>query len=288
MAVLAPALARLRTEVNSRWPSRDRSSDGWIGDAAHQASKSDHNPNGRGVVDAIDIDVDGIDVAFLVALCIRHPAVNYVIWNRRIWSRSHGFIARAYTGSNPHTKHMHVSLIQSSSAENNGLGWSVAAGIIVVPVVQPPAEGSWAERLQRSMPVLRKGVSNRASVRKLQGLLNVHLDGTDLSVDGGFGPKTDAAVRRFQGARQLGVDGEAGPKTWGALLGGMATLRKGAKGSVAVGCLQALLNVQGAGLKVDRDFGPATATAVGNVQAKFGLTRDQVVGPVTWTALLTR
>jgi hypothetical protein len=286
MAVLAPALARLRTEINHRWPARDRGSDGWIGDKAHQKSKSDHNPNGRGVVNALDIDVDGIDVPTLVSLLIRHPAVNYVIWNRRIWSRSHGFGARSYTGSNPHTSHVHVSLLQSSSAENNGQGWNVSS-VVVVPIVGPPTEGTWAERLYRSMPQLKQGVSNRASVRKVQALLNVHLGGADLSVDGGFGPNTNSAVRRFQQARGLGVDGVVGPRTWGALGGGLATLRRGANGT-AVGCVQALLNVQGARIKTDRDFGPATAAAVGNVQTKFGLTSDQVVGPVTWTALLTR
>lgn len=297
MAVLAPSLARLRTEINQRWPNRDRRTDGWIGDTSHRTSGmpenggSDHNPNRRGVVDALDIDVDGIDCPAVVARLIKHPAVNYVIWNRIIWSRARGFVGRRYTGKSPHTDHIHVSLLQSSSAESHGQGWGISS-VTVVPVVHPTggggqAEGSWAQRLHRALPQLRKGTSTRGSVRKLQAMLNVHLGGADLRVDGGFGPKTDAAVRRFQQARGLGVDGIVGPKTWGALAGGLATQRRGARGT-DVRVLQALLIVSGAAIKPDGDFGPRTGAAVAAFQRRCGLGIDQVAGPVTWSALLTR
>lgn len=53
-------------------------------------------------------------------------------------------------------------------------------------------------------------------VRKAQTLLNAK--GATLTVDGAFGPNTDAAVRAFQKQKGLTVDGIVGPKTWTALL----------------------------------------------------------------------
>jgi hypothetical protein len=292
MAVLAPSLARARTEINQEWPRRDHSSDGWIGDAAHRTRPSDHNPNRRGVVDAIDIDVDGIPCALLVAILITHPAVNYVIWNRTIWSRTRGFRAAHYTGPDPHTGHIHVSDLQTVSAENTTTPWRIAAGVVVVPVVQPtptpesgPVELAWRDRLARALPVVRKGSTGR-TVRRAQALLNVAA-GNPLTEDGGFGPKTDTAVRSFQSVYHLTVDGVVGGQTWTALVGALPTLRRGATG-VETRRAQALLNVFGAGIREDGDFGGGTDTAVRAFQSHYGLTRDGVVGPATYTALLTR
>ena len=48
----------LQAQVNKRWPNRDKASDGVKGDAAHAARTSDHNPDSRGYVHAMDIDED--------------------------------------------------------------------------------------------------------------------------------------------------------------------------------------------------------------------------------------
>jgi len=56
MAKLVKGGVVLRDQINSRWPGRDKRSDGWIGDRAHSKRKSDHNPDKDGWVHAIDID----------------------------------------------------------------------------------------------------------------------------------------------------------------------------------------------------------------------------------------
>ena len=62
------------------------------------------------------------------------------------------------------------------------------------------------------------------------------------------------------------------------------TLVEGATGS-AVEKLQARLNVWGANLTVDGDFGPLTLAAVKAFQTGQKLTVDGIVGPQTWAAL---
>lgn len=56
MARLCDAGTTFRDQVNKRFPKRDKRSDGWIGDAAHSARFSYHNPDSNGIVWALDID----------------------------------------------------------------------------------------------------------------------------------------------------------------------------------------------------------------------------------------
>lgn len=58
----------------------------------------------------------------------------------------------------------------------------------------------------------RYRINNRIEVKFLQAWLN-ELDGAELSVDGAFGAKTQAAVRNYQAKNGLAVDGSAGPAT---------------------------------------------------------------------------
>lgn len=118
-------LLRLRAQVDALAPGRSKASDGTIGDAAHAATDSDHNPehppppgNPDYQVDALDLTHDpahGADMA-VIAEAIRvsrDRRVSYVIFNRRIYSGSGGpqpWVWRPYTGASAHTEHMHVSV----------------------------------------------------------------------------------------------------------------------------------------------------------------------------------
>ena len=66
--------------------------------------------------------------------------------------------------------------------------------------------------------------SSGASVRQLQQALNKA--GYSLDVDGGFGPRTQAAVLDYQKKNGLAVDGVVGSETWGSLMGTAASSSK--------------------------------------------------------------
>jgi len=126
---LAPSLASLRAEVNAAHPGRDKTSDGWIGDTAHAARKSDHNPDyaSGGVVRAIDIDHDGIDKHELRRRAAADPRTEYIIQDGLIYTRQNGFRPARYTGTNKHDKHTHISLRHTKAAEAAGT-WGYKAG----------------------------------------------------------------------------------------------------------------------------------------------------------------
>lgn len=64
----------------------------------------------------------------------------------------------------------------------------------------------------------------------------------------------------------------------------MTTLRKGSSGA-EVREAQRLLNLAGAGLNIDGNFGQKTYEAVKKYQKNNGLTADGVIGQKTWEKL---
>lgn len=136
---VAKALLALREQVNAMAPNRRKKSDGTIGDAAHASRASDHNPwvrdAGVGVVTAMDITHDpdgGCDAGALAdaLLASRDPRIKYVIFNRRIASHlqkgaAAPFQWRPYGGSNPHTKHVHISVREVKTAYDATDPWTI-------------------------------------------------------------------------------------------------------------------------------------------------------------------
>lgn len=138
---VADSLGVLLDEINAAAPNRSTISDGSIGDAAHASRTSDHNPwvidsNGVGVVRARDFThdpADGCDAGAIAEAVRRlglagHPALGsgaYVIWDRRIASDTHGWVWRTYSGSNPHSHHVHVSVATAAAGYDSTAPWGV-------------------------------------------------------------------------------------------------------------------------------------------------------------------
>lgn len=127
-----PAIKFAFLEANVLWPNRSKLSDGTIGDLAHSSRTSDHNPGARNFIHAFDLTHDpgdGVDCNVLTThlrnrvLAGFEKRVKYIIWNRRIFNPSVSPNWRTYSGTNPHTKHMHVSILSTVAAEYDVSPW---------------------------------------------------------------------------------------------------------------------------------------------------------------------
>lgn len=138
--VLAADLAQLRHDFDEAFEDRETSSDGWIGDTAHQEEKSGHNPDDTPGVVAEYSDSDtkpevrAVDVTAklnsnsttmydVIKKILATPAdlsrLMYIIHCPvhgplgdnvpTKWSRSNGWRPVEYTGANRHDKHAHFS-----------------------------------------------------------------------------------------------------------------------------------------------------------------------------------
>jgi peptidoglycan hydrolase-like protein with peptidoglycan-binding domain len=123
--------------------------------------------------------------------------------------------------------------------------------------------------------------STGENVRSMQYLLNAH--GSDLAVDGDFGPKTSAAVRAFQAEHGLAVDGIVGNQTWPVLIIEVSAASTGD----AVRAVQSQIHSRSGWLTVDGIFGPETESAVRFFQEDTGLAVDGIAGPYTWNTLMS-
>lgn len=138
-------------------------------------------------------------------------------------------------------------------------------------------------------PVVQNG-SQGHPIRTLQLLLRAH--GHNLTVDGMFGPATEAAVKAFQTSKGMTTDGIMSAQTWSTLI---IQVKKGSSGDAVRGVqeeFQFRAGEPGKGLKVDGIFGPQTDSTVRGFQHALSLdvpsvVVDGIVGPVTWQALVS-
>jgi len=135
---LCAAGVELRDAVNTWYPDRRTTSDGWAGDARHSARKSNHNPDESGCVRAIDIDSrldssEGLSVylADQIRICAKtDKRISYVIHNGMIASKTLNFKWRKYSGFNKHTKHIHVSFTKLGDKDDKAFDIPLLGGKI--------------------------------------------------------------------------------------------------------------------------------------------------------------
>lgn len=230
--VVVPNLDELRDQMNKRFPKRDKTSDGSIGDTSHKAGSSSHNPDKTGnpeyrdgdakdEVRARDFDKDLKDPSVTMEDVVQHlvklaragrlPHLRYIIFNKRIWHKSDGFKTRTYTGKNKHEGHMHVNSDFTQAADKatgvnyrlDELGKKASTPKPTGKVYKEGDSGAEVRKFQDFFRRIFPSYRNYVSVKR----------GSVISVDGQFGKQTTAWVKEFQERTGLKVDGIVGPNT---------------------------------------------------------------------------
>lgn len=205
------ALASLIRGWKRKWP---RATVYTIADDKH-SSESDHAVDPDGTVDAGDfmagngVDAEVLDAFAETLRANKDPRIKYVIRRQRIFAGNDGpepWKWRHYGGD--YHGHVHVSTRQAN--EDDGSPWTLD-------------RKKWKMNVSLNglgLPTLKQGDDDSATdgynyVSRAQTLLNYIL-GTELTIDGDYGPATVTAVKR------LPVDGDGktiGLKEWTILLG---------------------------------------------------------------------
>src|SRR5262249_47114912 len=146
---------------------------------------------------------NGVDSYALAEILLQNqdPRIKYVISNHRIFSNAVPplWTWRAYTGSNPHDHHVHISVQADEADYDSTQPWNIGN-------LNPQPDAPVADEPPKTLRLGNKG----DLVRKLQKQLGLTISGT-------FDKSTERAVRAFQRTNNLAVDGIVGPYTWRAL-----------------------------------------------------------------------
>lgn len=202
---LNPALTAWRNAYNRRLPGRGTASDGGYADPNH-GSKSQHQPDSDGTVDANDMDVNvlgssnstGTDDELRIIEAMKldferdpHDRGHLWIHNREIAQHDEGWDEDYYGGTSPHTEHVHWESRQDH--EDDGREWPM-----------PETDRVLAEMGRGGdMGLPRKGDGPSEEVKEWQYRLNdlgyPFGDGAEYGpFDGEYGPKMENAVNQFR------------------------------------------------------------------------------------------
>jgi len=129
------ALAVLR-QATALVPKRSKVSDGLLPSKAHIKANPNSDHNTGLAVDLTHDSKAGIDCAEIFEKLKEDNRVSYLIFNKKIWSRDKAKSGnRPYTGSNPHTKHLHISINPDLANDTSPWFWWMNQPKIVNQIV---------------------------------------------------------------------------------------------------------------------------------------------------------
>jgi peptidoglycan hydrolase-like protein with peptidoglycan-binding domain len=273
---------------------------------------SAYNPTQKAIADSVTQWLSAPDAQGRPGAMARRFGIMYIIWNRKMWrAYDPGRGWAPYTGSVPHTDHIHVSFSWDGAMKRTSW-WT---GRALTTVGGRGAATSVPTAPSATYSILVQGASG-PDVVLAQRALGVPADGV-------FGPKTYAALVAWQRAQKLPVTGKLDAATWnrmqqlrlvptrsgsgGSTAAGSVskpatpkppttstpptsasvlapyaktTLRRGSTGAAVIALQKAL------GITADGAFGPKTEAAVKAFQTRKHLPANGIVSAATWQALM--
>jgi len=115
--IASPAAIAVLRQATALSPKRKKLSDGLLPSAAHQKQNPNSDHNTGLAVDLTHDPNSGFDCHELFDKLRDDNRVDYLIFHGRIWSKSNG--ESRYTGLNPHSKHIHISIVASKSKDTS-------------------------------------------------------------------------------------------------------------------------------------------------------------------------
>jgi len=265
------------------------------------------NKDQKAVADSVVAWLSAPDAQGRPGAMARRFGVMYIIWNKKMWrAYDPGRGWAAYTGSAPHTDHIHFSFTWDGAYKRTSW-WTGRAVTTADPgpaVPASPSPSAPPAAPSSVYTVLVQG-STGPDVALAQKVIGVPADGV-------FGPVTLAALKKWQAANGVPVTGKLDAATWAKMValgkvparGGAAkpapskpatstpvttsplakyvdtVLRRGSSGAAVVALQRAL------SITADGQFGPQTDGAVRAFQSRRKLTVNGIVATSTWQALM--
>lgn len=200
----APAITTLGEQITAAYPQR-QPQDGTVASRIHDqvSPRSDHRPDGEGVVRAIDWGgPDLYDIAEQIRLS-QDRRVRYLIHNGQMFSSYEKpgyppYTWRPYSGSNQHATHVHVSTW--AAYDNDTRQWQISEGGQEL-VISEGATGATVSKIQKAI----NGVK-------------ATFGGDPITVDGQYGPITTAEVAAYQRSADIPDTGEVDGITMALLM----------------------------------------------------------------------
>ena len=121
-----PAAIAVLRQATALFPKRKKLSDGLLPSVAHQKASPNSDHNTGLAVDLTHDPDNGVDCAVIFEKLKEDERVEYLIFNKKIWSKDKAKSGnRPYTGSSPHTKHLHISIRADRANDTSPWFWWV-------------------------------------------------------------------------------------------------------------------------------------------------------------------